>query len=134
MAFTARWEALVAALDGKSISDYFNIPGRYRLERNDEIVLHATYDQMPPKVDLPVELALHVASYLYAKRTCAVRARFVNYPFTPPSWSVLRANFAVGDAVTLLNAEYRATWTPDVSLEADLLHLLLKLLSVAGTF
>lgn len=135
MALNARWKAFAAALDGKSLSDYFNIPGQYRLERNDlEIVLHATYDQVPPKVDLPVELALHIASYLYAKRTCAVRARFVNYPFTPPVWSVVSANFAVRDAVALLNAEYLATWTPDVSLEADLLHLLLKLLSAAGTF
>jgi hypothetical protein len=124
MALNARWEALVASLGGRSF--YFNIPGRYRLERNDvEIVLHATYDQMPPKVDLPVELALHVASYLYVKRTCTVRLQLENYPF--PVWRVARTNFA-HDAVALLNAEYRACWTPDVSLETDLLHLLLKLL------
>jgi hypothetical protein len=131
MALNARWQALVDAMDGKSLSDYFHIPGRYRLQRNDhEIVLHATYDQVPPKVDLPVELALYVASFLYAKRICTVRGRFENYPFTPPVWSVVRANFAVRDAVTLLNAEYRTCWTPEVSLEADLLHLLLKLLHV----
>lgn len=125
----ARWKALVAALDGKPLSTYFNIPGRYRLERKDlEIVLHATYDQVPPKVDLPVELALHVASYLYFKRTCAVRLHLDN-PFRPPVWRVVSANFPVRDAVALLNAEYLACWTPDVSLEADLLHLLLKLIS-----
>lgn len=135
MALDARWNALVAALDGKPISSYFNIPGQYRLLRYDtKIVVHATYERMPPKVDLPVELAQHVASYLYVVHTCAVKLEFPNYPFRPPVWSVVSANFAVRDAVTLLNAEYRATWTPDVSLEADLLHLLLKLLSVAGTF
>jgi hypothetical protein len=118
------------------ISEYFGVPGKYAFRRTDlgTFELDATFESMPScKLEqFPIEISIHIASYLYIRDTCTFRLTYnESYPFRPPLWSIL----SIGGkkekftrAMNVLNRQYLESWSPATTLEKDILNIIVQVL------
>ena len=116
-------------LDGRSISNYFGVPGCYSYALRDESVYFSVRYEQLPRVGhiegLPTEISVHIASYLYEFKTCMFKIDFpAPYPFHPSIWTALRMKNLQGhDIARCLNEKYRLSWSPAFGIEKDILNM-----------
>jgi ubiquitin-protein ligase len=126
-------------LNSQSIEQYFKIPGKYTLQRENEstFIFTASHEYIPScNIDeLCIDVSKHIASFLYRQSTCTFRIIFTNdYPYHPPEWSIVsmktneQADF--NSVLRLQMNQYNAYrgWTPAITLEVDILNMITLLL------
>jgi len=120
-------------VNDQPIAEYFNVPGNYHVHRDGEsVVLCAWHEDFPQvgKIDrLPPELALHVMSYLYLRKACSLKIEFpMDYPYKATIWSTLREqNMDTVAAVARQNCNYVNSWSPAITIEKDVLNMIMEL-------
>ena len=82
--------------------------------------------------DLCSDVNKYIASFLYRKSTCRFRIIFTpSYPFQPTEWSIIslksNENADFYKALAFQNHQYKVSWTPAISIEADILNMILQL-------
>jgi hypothetical protein len=126
-------------LNTSSIQSYFNVPGQYTLRREDEntLLFEVEHEYIPPcKMDkLCLDTSRHVASFLYRRTKCMFRVIFTNgYPFHPTHWSLVSVKGTeirqIQRALLHQNHQYQLSWTPAITLETDILNMILQLVCV----
>jgi ubiquitin-protein ligase len=118
-------------LRGKSIADYFQIDHtKYELKRIDDQTFEfkLSYEVFPRyAVDLPIELSMKIAGYLYEYTQIYYQIRIPNdYPFKPPLWvmQTITPPELYNDAVHVLNYRYDTSWSPAITMEKDILNMI----------
>ena len=115
------------------IAGYFDVPGNYHVHRDGEsVVLCAWYEHFPQvgKFEaLPPELSMYVMTYLYHRRACSLKIEFpMDYPYQASIWSTLREqNMDAVAAVARQNCNYANSWSPAITIEKDVLNMILEL-------
>lgn len=118
-------------LKGKSIADYFQIDhSRYDLKKIEDQLFEfkVSYELFPKcALDLPIELSMKIAGYLYEHIEVYYHIRIPNdYPFKPPEWTMqsIIAPKIYNDAVHVLNHRYDNSWSPAITMEKDVLNMI----------
>ena len=118
-------------LKGKSIADYFQIThSQYDLKKIDDQTFEfkISYELFPRYVlDLPIELSMKIAGYLYEYTRIYYQIRIPNdYPFKPPKWVMLTITppELYNNALCVLNYRYDKDWSPAITLEKDILNMI----------
>jgi len=118
-------------LKGQSIADYFQIDhSKYDLKKIEDQLYEfkVSYELFPRcALDLPIELSMKIAGYLYEYRSIYFHIRIPNdYPFKPPEWIMLSitAPQIYNDAVQILNHRYDNSWSPAITMEKDVLNMI----------
>jgi hypothetical protein len=120
-------------LADQPIAEYFDVPGSYHVHRDGEgVVLCACYEDFPQvgKFEgLPPELSMYVMTYLYQRRACSLKIEFpMDYPFRASVWRTLREqNMDSAAAVARQNCNYANSWSPAITIEKDVLNMILEL-------
>jgi len=118
-------------LNGQSIADYFQINHtKYELTRINEqsFEFKLSYEVLPRyAVDLPIELSIKIAGYLYEYTQIYYKIQFPeDYPFKPPKWimqTILPPKVYI-DALHILNYRYSKDWSPAITMEKDVLNMI----------
>ena len=118
-------------LRGQSIAEYFQIThSKYDLKKIDDQTFDFTnsYELLPRyALDLPIELSIKIAGYLYEHTTIYYQIRIPNdYPFKPPEWIMLTISppQLYKDALSVLNYRYYQDWSPAITIEKDVLNMI----------
>ena len=118
-------------LKGQSIAEYFQIThSKYDLKKVDDQTFEfkISYELLPRcALDLPIELSMKIAGYLYEYTTIDYQIRIPNdYPFKPPEWIMLTitAPQLYKDALSVLNYRYYQDWSPAITMEKDVLNMI----------
>ena len=118
-------------LKGQSIAEYFQIThSKYDLKKvNDQTFeFKISYELLPRcALDLPIELSIKIAGYLYEHTTIYYQIRIPNdYPFKPPEWIMLTIAppQLYNDALCVLNHRYNKDWSPAITIEKDVLNMI----------
>ena len=118
-------------LKGKSIADYFQIThSQYDLKKIDDQTFEfkISYELLPQcALDLPIELSMKIAGYLYEYTRIYYQIRIPNdYPFKPPKWVMLTITppELYNNALCVLNYRYDKDWSPAITLEKDILNMI----------
>jgi ubiquitin-protein ligase len=118
-------------LKGKSIADYFQIDhSKYDLKKMEDQLFEfkVSYELFPQcALDLPIELSMKIAGYLYEHIEVYYHIRIPNdYPFKPPVWTMqtILAPKIYNDAVQVLNHRYDNSWSPAITMEKDVLNMI----------
>lgn len=126
--------SFIENLGGRSISEYFNIPGEYDCRFVDETVqLRIKFESFPRvKLDLPVEIMMHITSFLYQLDCCILKLGFSeHYPWRPSDWTVVKTkNIPAEEIVRRVKCKYNIHWSPAIVIEKDVLYMLSELLFV----
>ena len=118
------------------ISEYFGVPGDYTFRRTETgtFELNTLFETMPSckLEELPIEISIHIASYLYVRDECTFQLMYgESYPFQPPTWSIVSIGGKKDKftrAMHILNRQYLESWTPAVTLEKDILNMIVQVL------
>lgn len=127
------YDRFKAILTTQPIAQYFDVSGNYHVHREgDRVVLCAWREEFPQvgKFDrLPPELSMHIMSYLYQRRACSLEIEFpADYPFKASIWRMLREqNMDAAAAVARQNCNYANSWSPSITIEKDVLNMILEL-------
>ena len=118
-------------LKGQSIAEYFQIThSKYDLKKVDDQTFEfkISYELLPRcALDLPIELSMKIAGYLYEYTTIDYQIRIPNdYPFKPPEWIMLTIAppQLYNDALCVLNYRYDKDWSPAITIEKDILNMI----------
>ena len=118
-------------LKGQSIAEYFQIThSKYDLKKvNDQTFeFKISYELFPRyALDLPIELSMKIAGYLYEHTAIHYQIRIPNdYPFKPPVWIMLTISppQLYKDALCVLNHRYDKDWSPAITIEKDILNMI----------
>ena len=118
-------------LQGQSIAEYFQIThSQYDLKKVDDQTFEfkISYELLPQcALDLPIELSIKIAGYLYEHTTIYYQIRIPNdYPFKPPEWIMLTIAppQLYKDALSVLNYRYYHDWSPAITMEKDVLNMI----------
>jgi len=119
-------------LRGQKIADYFQIDhSEYMLSRIDENtfefkVIHEVFPRY--SLDLPVELSMKIIGYLYEYTEIYYNIKIpADYPFKPPTWlmQTITPPKLYQDAVYILNYRYDNDWSPAITIEKDILNMII---------
>lgn len=120
-----------ANLQGKSIAEYFQIDhSKYDLKRIDDQTFEfkISFEVFRPyALDLPIELSMKIAGYLYEYTRIYYQIQIPNdYPFKPPRWimQTISPPKLYDDAVHVLNYRYSKDWSPAITMEKDVLNMI----------
>ena len=118
-------------LRGQSIAEYFQIThSKYDLKKMEDQLFEfkISYELLPRyALDLPIELSIKIAGYLYEHTAIEYHIRIPNdYPFKPPEWIMqsIVAPQIYNDAVHVLNHRYDNSWSPAITIEKDILNMI----------
>jgi len=128
---TRLFEEFTHNLQGQSIAEYFQIThSQYDLKKvNDQTFeFKISYELLPRcALDLPIELSMKIAGYLYEYTAIYYQIRIPNdYPFKPPEWIMLTIEppQLYKDALCVLNYRYDKDWSPAITIEKDILNMI----------
>jgi len=133
------FDAFTTNLQHKSIEEYFNLPGKYKLIREsiDVFSFNVEYEYIPKCNihELCIDVTKHIASFLYTRSRCNFRLIFpTSYPFKPTEWSIIsiksNENPDFYKALTCQHQQYQESWIPSISIETDILNMILQLICV----
>lgn len=119
-----------------NLEDHFLIPGKYNWEQKayDEYQLDVRreYTVVPP-LDLPDDVCKYIAEFLHIHMNASFRIKYTS-AFTAPQWYLRECttNLFINLEGTLMihNKAYMQEWSPALTLESDMLHLILAILPV----
>ncbi len=123
-----------SSLEGKSLQTHFGLPGKYTWARTStatfQLDIERKYTVVVP-FSLPDDLCDLVASFLHQDTTLSLLITYTS-AFTSPKWTILHFHsnlyINVEGIVKMHNRMYEHQWSPAVTLESDILHLLIELL------
>jgi len=130
------YASFIANMKNQTIEQYFSVPGKYKLIRDaqDLLCFEVEHEYIPQCNidDLCEDVNKYIASFLYRKSTCRFRIIFTpSYPFQPTEWSIIslksNENADFYKALAFQNHQYKMSWTPAISIEADILNMILQL-------
>ena len=124
-------------LNSSTIEDYFKVPGKYKLHRTapDVLCFEVDYEYIPPCIGDCKDVSIYIASFLYTRSTCKFSIVFNNsYPFHPTIWNIFyvktNENVDFYKALTFQTQQYNLSWSPAITIETDILNMIIQLLMV----
>ena len=118
-------------LQGQSIADHFQIKhSSYTLSRLDDntFSFKIVREDFPKYVlNLPIELSIKIAGYLYERTEVLYHIHFTNdYPFKPPIWTMqtITPPNVYQQALYVLMYRYSMSWSPAITIEKDILNMI----------
>jgi hypothetical protein len=122
------------ALEGNPLHTHYGVPGKYTWTRTStatfQLDIERKYAVVVP-LSLPDELCKLVSSFLYQDTTVSLLLTYTS-AFASPRWTVLHSHsnlyINVEGIVKLHNRMYEQQWSPAVTMESDILYLLIELL------
>lgn len=123
-----------SSVQGKSLQTYFGLPGKYTWTRTSpstfQLDIERKYTVVVP-FSLPDELCQLVSSFLHQDTTMSLLLTYTS-AFVSPKWTILHVHsnlfINMDGVIRIHNRKYEHHWSPAVTIESDILYLLVELL------
>lgn len=118
------------------LEEHFGVPGKYTWSKHeyDEFRLNVQrkYTVVPP-LDLPDDVCRYIASFLHIQMDATFQIKYTS-AFAAPQWSLrdCTTNLFINleGPLKIHNKGYMDEWTPAMTMESDILHLILTILPI----
>jgi len=118
------------------LEEHFKVPGKYTFRQLSydefDVEVQRNYDVVP-RLTLPDDVCRTIASFLNIRMNATFRLKYES-AFRSPQWSLQECttNLKVQFKRPLMihNTGYMDEWSPAVTMESDILHLILTILPI----
>lgn len=125
-----------SAVGDTPLEDHFGVPGKYTWHQPNynevQLDVQRKYTVVPP-LDLPDDVCRYIASFLHIDMNASFTLKYIS-AFTAPQWSLRECTtnlfINLEGPLKIHNRGYMDEWSPAVTMESDLLHLILTILPV----
>lgn len=125
--------AFNAHLNGQTINEYFNIREPiFTITRDDYLLFsfqckqYESYDLS--RLLLPTDILNYIHMFLFKDICIDYTITYgTDFPFKPPVWALKKENKLYSRITTIHNLENKHDWTPGITIEKDMLSMIVKL-------
>ena len=118
------------------LEDHFLVPGKYTWTQKEydeyELEVQRKYNVVVP-LDLPDDVCAYIAEFLHVDLHASFTLKYIS-AFAAPRWSIrdISTNMFINldGALMIHNKGYMDEWSPAMTMESDILHLILAILPI----
>jgi hypothetical protein len=118
------------------LGEHFGVPGKYTWSKQEYDEFRLTVQRkytVVPSLDLPDDVCRYIASFLHIQMDATFHIKYIS-AFAAPQWSLrdCTTNLFINleGPLKIHNRGYMDEWTPAMTMESDILHLILTILPV----